>query len=306
MSKVCLTMIVKNEAHVIARCLASVRHLVDSYAIVDTGSTDDTKDVTLRWCAQNGLQGWYAHEPWKGYGPSRCDALDLAEHAVGPDGYALIVDADDIWTGARPTLTENAHSVWYTGKGAKWTTTRYLKLGLGTKYVGAVHEMPVMPDGKPIPAPTLEGLTLSSPNDGATWRDPNKNLIRARAISQALVEDPCDTRYAFYLAREYRDHGDDERAAKLFLARAAMGLGIHPEEVYCSYLEAGRCMWRLGRLDDAKAALLKAHACCPTRREAMAELARLFAVKCATSPTVGTLFVETGLDAEDEAREAAQ
>ena len=42
---VCLNMIVKNEAPVIARCLASVRPFIDYWVIVDTGSTDCTQDA---------------------------------------------------------------------------------------------------------------------------------------------------------------------------------------------------------------------------------------------------------------------
>ena len=37
-------MIVKNEAHVIERCLASVKSIVASWVIVDTGSTDGTQE----------------------------------------------------------------------------------------------------------------------------------------------------------------------------------------------------------------------------------------------------------------------
>ena len=37
-----LAMIVKDEAHVIARCLNSVLPLIDGYDIVDTGSSDKT------------------------------------------------------------------------------------------------------------------------------------------------------------------------------------------------------------------------------------------------------------------------
>lgn len=36
-------MIVKDEEQVIARCLESVKHIVDEIIIVDTGSIDDTK-----------------------------------------------------------------------------------------------------------------------------------------------------------------------------------------------------------------------------------------------------------------------
>jgi cytochrome c-type biogenesis protein CcmH/NrfG len=111
-------------------------------------------------------------------------------------------------------------------------------------------------------------------------------------IAHALVDEPASTRYAFYLAQSYRDHGDDARAAVLYLARAGMGPGDHAEEVYCAYLEAGRAFLRLNQMDNAKAALIRAHQAFPARREAMAELARVFALKAATSPPAGTLFVE--------------
>lgn len=41
-------MIVKNEEAVLARCLDSVRDAVDEIVIVDTGSTDRTKEIARR------------------------------------------------------------------------------------------------------------------------------------------------------------------------------------------------------------------------------------------------------------------
>ena len=38
--KLCLNMIVKNENHVIKRCLDSILLVIDYWVIVDTGSTD--------------------------------------------------------------------------------------------------------------------------------------------------------------------------------------------------------------------------------------------------------------------------
>lgn len=43
MITVSLCMIVKNEAKVLARCLDSIADLMDEIIIVDTGSTDETK-----------------------------------------------------------------------------------------------------------------------------------------------------------------------------------------------------------------------------------------------------------------------
>ena len=43
MISISLCMIVKNEEDILARCLDSVKELVDEIVIVDTGSTDGTK-----------------------------------------------------------------------------------------------------------------------------------------------------------------------------------------------------------------------------------------------------------------------
>lgn len=48
-------MILKNDAPVIARCLASVLPLVDQWVIVDIGSTDGTQDIVRS--AMQGIPG---------------------------------------------------------------------------------------------------------------------------------------------------------------------------------------------------------------------------------------------------------
>ena len=49
MVSVSLCMIVKNEEDVLERCLDSISHLVDEIVIVDTGSTDRTKEIAARF-----------------------------------------------------------------------------------------------------------------------------------------------------------------------------------------------------------------------------------------------------------------
>ena len=52
MITISLCMIVKNEEKNLPRCLNSIKDLVDEIIIVDTGSTDQTKEVAARYTDQ--------------------------------------------------------------------------------------------------------------------------------------------------------------------------------------------------------------------------------------------------------------
>ncbi|MBU1876536.1 MAG: glycosyltransferase, partial [Nanoarchaeota archaeon] len=49
MPTISLCMIVKNEEKYLEQCLNSVKDLVDEIIIVDTGSTDKTKEIAARF-----------------------------------------------------------------------------------------------------------------------------------------------------------------------------------------------------------------------------------------------------------------
>ena len=87
---ICLNMIVKDERHVIGRCLESVKGLIDHGVIVDTGSTDGTPEFITETLA--GIPGELHHRPWRDFGTNRSEALELAR---GTADFMLIIDADE-------------------------------------------------------------------------------------------------------------------------------------------------------------------------------------------------------------------
>lgn len=91
MSRVGLCMIVRNEAHVIERCLSSVRHLLDHWLIIDTGSTDGTQEVVRR--AMEGIPGMLYERPWVDFGHNRTEAVQAARVCAD---YTLLLDADQV------------------------------------------------------------------------------------------------------------------------------------------------------------------------------------------------------------------
>jgi GT2 family glycosyltransferase len=83
---VSLCMIVKNEGRYLAQCLKSVRDTVDEMIIVDTGSTDKTKDIAEIFGAK------VFDFPWTGdFSAARNQSL---AHATGE--WVFIMDADEV------------------------------------------------------------------------------------------------------------------------------------------------------------------------------------------------------------------
>jgi len=86
MITISLCMIVKNEENVLERCLNPIRNLMDEIIIVDTGSTDRTKEIALRYTDKV-----YDYE-WTG---NFADARNFSFSKATKD-YIYCADADEV------------------------------------------------------------------------------------------------------------------------------------------------------------------------------------------------------------------
>jgi len=286
----CLSMIVKNEAKIIERCLASVRPLVSTWVIVDTGSTDGTQDVIRSSLA--GLPGELHERPWKGFGESRTEALELAR---GKADYFLVMDADDellIPKGWElPPLDQDAYHLLLTRGGHSMYRAQILRSALPWRYEGVLHEYPTC--GKKTRQTKLAGLTVRMHVDGARAADPQKFQKDARTLEEALLREPGNTRYAFYLAQSYRDAGMLEEAIAAYRRRATMG-GF-AEETWYSLLQVAQLGERAGRpADEVIAAYLSAFEDRPSRAESVCNLARYCRLQ--GKPVMAYLFAKAAVE----------
>lgn len=272
-STVCLNMIVKNEAPVIRRCLESVRPLIDTWVILDTGSTDGTQDVIRDVFSD--LPGALHESPWKGYDGSRSEAIDLARAEAD---YLLFIDADDemeVEPGFRmPELTHDAyHVALHDGPLIHWRPA-LVSTRLPWRYVGVLHEY--IDCGTPYTLGTFEGANILSVGGGARLRGEGqrkKYLRDAKVLQQGLIKEPDNSRYVFYLAQSWRDAGEPKKSLAAYDRRA--GMGGFAEEVFCAHLYAARIAVELGRRPaEVIDRYLRAHESRPSRAEAIGELAR--------------------------------
>ena len=297
MLEICLTMIVKDEAAVIARCLASARPLIDRWCIVDTGSTDATEEVVR--AALAGVPGTFYRRPWRGFGANRTEALELAR-ADAPNAFALIVDADDVLEidsdglvtsgeerapGLSLAALRARHEIASAGDvdgfmlevalgSIRYHRMHLLRLNRGWRYEGVLHEYPTR--GTASVTPKLTKVRYRCVSDGARSQlaDEVKYRRDAETLMAALETEPDNARYVFYAAQSWRDAGEPELALELYDRRARMTNGFF-EEVFVSLLEIAKLHDQLDHPDeDVWAAYLRAHAYRPVRIEALYELTR--------------------------------
>ena len=74
-SKICLSIIVKNESQVIERMLKSVTPILDFYCVIDTGSTDGTQEIIKKFFEEAGIPGKVIDHPWVNFEDARNKAV---------------------------------------------------------------------------------------------------------------------------------------------------------------------------------------------------------------------------------------
>lgn len=253
----CLCMIVRDEAHVILRCLESVKPLITKWCIVDTGSTDQTRELVER--AMTGIPGTLHERPWVNFGHNRTEALLLAQ-AEGCD-YTFVIDADEVldipegWV--CPPLKADAYMVTTRSGQTEYPRRHLMRSRLPWQYVGLLHEYSECAVSHT--QDYLPGIRVVVRFDGARRRAPDTYRKDAELL-QAHVDNGNGTpRDVFYLAQSYRDAEMKDEAIKWYEKRAAMKDGYH-EEVFVSLYEIAKMK---GDVDS----LLRAWSAAPDRAE---------------------------------------
>lgn len=264
-------MIVRNEAHIVEESLACLLPFIDTWVIVDTGSSDGTQDLIRGFFEENGVPGELHERPWVDFGHNRSEALALC---AGKADYAWVFDADDLVIGDidLSDLTADSYLLQFGSDFTYWRT-QIFGLSKPWEYRGVVHEYPVCLE----PGATQERLEgnyhVESRRLGGRNRTGDKYERDSALLARALEADPNDTRSMFYLAQSRMDAGDLDGAYDYYTRRSQMG--GWDEEVYYSHLQRARALERLGKpWEEVLGVYLHAWEFRPTRAEALVEISR--------------------------------
>lgn len=298
MHRLSLAMIVKNESHIIHECLETVYKFIDYWVIVDTGSTDGTQDIIKKFFAEKGIPGELHQSEWKGFGPSRTEALDLCK---GKAEYAYMIDADDYIVGELklpPGNEVDSYAIRLGREEFSWWRNQIFKVDAEWEYVGVLHEY-ARCRAKPQPMiAKLEGnyrvvaRTMGARNVGIT--PVQKYSKDAEILESALIDEPDNIRYMFYLGQSYFDSQQWEKAIGAYERRvAAGGWG---EEVFYSLYRIAICKAMLDRnWHEIEQAFLAAYNYRPIRAEPLYHIAQVYRTKF-NMPAVAFLYAKAALD----------
>ncbi len=273
MVTVSLCMIVKNEEKHLPRCLDSVRELVNEIILVDTGSTDRTKEI-----ARSYTEKVYDFSWEDDFAAARNFSFSKASMQ-----YCMWLDADDVIEPEdRETLrrlkeelspdTDMVLLRYHTAfdeTGSPCFTyyrERLIRREAGFLWQGAIHEA-IAPAGNLVYSEAAVSHRKTGPGD------PDRNL----RILEGLLREKGELapREQFYYARELAAHGRDEEAVGVLEKFLDSGKGWVENEIEaCRDLAA--CLRRLGREEEGFAALTRGLRFGPPRAELCCDLGGFF------------------------------
>lgn len=267
---ICLSMIVKNEAHCIKKCLESVRPFIDYWVISDTGSTDRTEEIVRE--VLKDVPGEYHSHPWEDFSTNRNLALGLSKSKAD---HILIIDADDYLTTNTKFPFENldkskAYKIEIIHDSITYHRVQLLSKFIPAKYVGVLHEYLDIPSH--IAQVTLNTCQIVYGSNGARSKNPSKYAEDAAVFEEALKEDPYNSRYIFYAAQSYKDAGQLDKAIEFYSKRDNLEGWI--EERYISLLEIAKIVEKKNPNDiiEIESAYLRAYNRYPHRLESLCYL----------------------------------
>ena len=273
MISISLCMIVKNVEDILARCLASVKELVDEIVIVDTGSTDGTKKTAAQYTDKIFDFVWQ-------------DDFAAARNFAfrkGSKDYLMWLDADDVipvkeaekFREMKKSISENVDVIMMPYAAAfdesgnsifTYYRERIVRNGAGYMFKGRIHEV-IPPSGK------IFYSDIQVEHRKAKAGDSGRNLRIYENMK--LQGEAFDSRDLYYYGRELMFHRMYKKGAEVledFLQRTDGWV----ENRIDATRQLAACYYAIGEDEKAFSSLTRAFAFDVPRGETCCDIGRHF------------------------------
>jgi len=224
--KISSCLIVKNESENIARCLESQRNIADEIIVVDTGSTDNTKDIALSYGAKI-----YDFEWNNNFGDAKNFALSKAS-----GDWIIFLDADEYFEkntqknlsfvikrinndkSYDSILFKMLHTEGFNGRVISVNpAVRAFRGKQKIRFVGAVHEQPVNKDNT-LYAANITDYSLTVYHTGySSVLLPEKVNRNLEILKKEIENNNISNLTYYYMSSIYNNLNNPEESVKYAL-----------------------------------------------------------------------------------------
>jgi glycosyltransferase involved in cell wall biosynthesis len=251
-------MIVKNEEKVIERCLSSVGHLVQEIIVVDTGSTDRTKEIASKYTDKIYDFEWRNDfSAARNFAASKATsewilALDADEY-IDSENFKSFVDqleedngAFDVYAAKilnfsgnfGETLTQNFHQRIYKNNGK-------------ISYFRHIHEQLKSDEGEELSIKASCLLIFHSGYLNQTVKEKNKHQRNKALLEKELNNTGKNPFDYFNIGNEYASINEYEKALEAYLKAYRLKSDFRLSWVPATLVQIVFCLINLKRYNDA-------------------------------------------------------
>lgn len=220
------TMIIKNGGELLEQVLKENIPFMDSWCILDTGSTDDTVNIILN--TLKNIPGKLHQEPFINFRDSRNRCLELA----GTDcKFIMMLDDTYVIRETKPgsfreflTVTRgdqfsDSYSLLIKSHDTEYYSNRITKSENKLRYIYTIHEVIQEENNINVTIPNNVGYIFDYRADYMEKRTTDRKQFDLQLLFKEYEDNPNDPRALYYIAQTYGCIGDEERKAEFFEKR---------------------------------------------------------------------------------------
>jgi len=217
--------IFRNESASIRKVLESAKPFIDSYTIIDTGSTDGTQDIirevmagvpgTLHeepFISVTTTKGWEGFEGWIDFAATRNRVLDLDAASEFKTEFSLMLSGDESLREGEKLRTHleahrdskvDCHFVRVNVDDTTLFSQRVLRTGSAWRYEEVVHELARNRVDAEAPFTGVPDVTIEHVVSDPEARLANVEERHIPLLKRLLEDEPENERALYFLAQSY-------------------------------------------------------------------------------------------------------